>query len=106
MVPRSGVALGVVTGTLRPPRSSLVRGTHTQVMGRCPSGQREQTVNLPALPSKVRILPGPPFERVRRARSRSEHELQHGDVEPAIELAADLALHADQLEPARLVECA
>jgi hypothetical protein len=26
-----------------------------------PSGQREQTVNLPALPSKVRILPPPPF---------------------------------------------
>ena len=25
-----------------------------------PSGQREQTVNLPALPSQVRILP-PPF---------------------------------------------
>src|SRR5436190_20876758 len=25
-----------------------------------PSGQREQTVNLPALPSKVRILPPPP----------------------------------------------
>src|SRR6266853_3298810 len=27
-----------------------------------PSGQREQTVNLPALPSKVRILPPPPSE--------------------------------------------
>src|SRR6266851_4930482 len=26
-----------------------------------PSGQREQTVNLPALPSKVRILPPPPL---------------------------------------------
>src|SRR6476660_5493092 len=26
-----------------------------------PSGQREQTVNLPALPSKVRILPPPPI---------------------------------------------
>jgi hypothetical protein len=25
-----------------------------------PSGQREQTVNLPVLPSKVRILPPPP----------------------------------------------
>ena len=25
-----------------------------------PSGQREQTVNLPAMPSKVRILPPPP----------------------------------------------
>ncbi len=28
-------------------------------MGRCPSGQREQTVNLPALPTEVQILPGP-----------------------------------------------
>ena len=28
-----------------------------------PSGQREQTVNLPALPSKVRILPPPLQER-------------------------------------------
>ena len=27
--------------------------------GRCPSGQREQAVNLPALPTKVQILPGP-----------------------------------------------
>ena len=27
---------------------------------RFPSGQREQTVNLPAMPSKVRILPSPP----------------------------------------------
>ena len=28
---------------------------------RFPSGQREQTVNLPAMPSKVRILPSPPY---------------------------------------------
>ena len=28
---------------------------------RYPSGQREQTVNLPAMPSKVRILPSPPL---------------------------------------------
>ena len=27
---------------------------------RFPSGQREQTVNLPALPSEVQILPSPP----------------------------------------------
>ena len=27
-----------------------------------PSGQREQTVNLPTLSSKVRVLPPPPFE--------------------------------------------
>ena len=33
-------------------------------MGRCPSGQREQTVNLPALPTEVQILPGPPRERI------------------------------------------
>ena len=29
-------------------------------MERFPSGQREQTVNLPALPSEVQILPSPP----------------------------------------------
>jgi hypothetical protein len=29
-----------------------------------PSGQREQTVNLPALPSKVRILPPPPGQEL------------------------------------------
>jgi hypothetical protein len=29
---------------------------------RFPSGQREQTVNLPAQPSEVRILPSPPFK--------------------------------------------
>ena len=31
-----------------------------RLLGRCPSGQREQAVNLPATPSEVRILPGPP----------------------------------------------
>ena len=31
----------------------------SRLAGRCPSGQREQTVNLPAQPTKVRILPGP-----------------------------------------------
>ena len=31
-------------------------------MERFPSGQREQTVNLPALPSEVQILPSPPCE--------------------------------------------
>ena len=30
-------------------------------MERFPSGQREQTVNLPAQPSEVQILPSPPF---------------------------------------------
>ena len=29
-----------------------------------PSGQRDQTVNLTALPSKVRILPPPPSQLV------------------------------------------
>ena len=31
---------------------------------RFPSGQREQTVNLPAKPSEVRILPSPPYEGI------------------------------------------
>src|SRR5271166_2251085 len=34
-----------------------------------PSGQREQTVNLPALPSKVRILPPPPGQESLPGRS-------------------------------------
>ena len=32
-----------------------------QFVERFPSGQREQTVNLPAKPSEVRILPSPPY---------------------------------------------
>ena len=39
---------------------SLRRPLSCPPTGRYPSGQREQTVNLPAQPSKVRILPGPP----------------------------------------------
>ncbi len=35
--------------------------------GRCPSGQREQTVNLPALPTEVRILPSPLGSRFTQA---------------------------------------
>jgi hypothetical protein len=31
---------------------------------RFPSGQREQTVNLPAKPSEVRILPSPPVKKL------------------------------------------
>src|SRR3954451_14820662 len=34
------------------------------VLGRCPSGQRELTVNQPAQPTEVRILPGPPGVKV------------------------------------------
>ncbi len=33
----------------------------TGLSGRFPSGQREQTVNLSAKPSEVRILPSPPW---------------------------------------------
>ena len=33
-------------------------------MVRFPSGQREQTVNLPAQPSEVRILPSPDANKV------------------------------------------
>jgi hypothetical protein len=32
---------------------------------------------------------------------RSEHQLQDGDVEPTAEFAADLPLHAHELETAR-----
>jgi hypothetical protein len=51
-----------------PPRGVGVRESQGQFSKhtadeeeRYPSGQREQTVNLPAMPSKVRILPSPPF---------------------------------------------
>jgi hypothetical protein len=33
---------------------------------RFPSGQREQTVNLPAQPSEVQILPSPPNRTIRK----------------------------------------
>src|ERR1700722_463585 len=36
--------------------------------GRCPSGQRKQTVNLPAQPTQVQILPGPPCDVARHRR--------------------------------------
>ncbi len=35
-------------------------GSRMGTVERFPSGQREQTVNLPAQPSEVRILPSPP----------------------------------------------
>src|SRR5690606_34475235 len=45
------------------------------------SGQREQTVNLPALPSEVRILPGPP-RRARRARRSHVPGAGRGGADP------------------------
>ena len=36
-----------------------------------PSGQRDQTVNLTAKPSKVRILPPPPFKSARSQKAGS-----------------------------------
>ena len=37
-------------------------GSKTGNLERYPRGQREQTVNLPAQPSEVRILPSPPCD--------------------------------------------
>ena len=37
---------------------------------RFPSGQREQTVNLPAQPSEVRILPSPPANFAKQSLSK------------------------------------
>ena len=37
---------------------------------RFPSGQREQTVNLPAKPSEVQILPSPPLKNSRSVLER------------------------------------
>ena len=42
---------------------------------RFPSGQREQTVNLPAMPSKVRILPSPPFAGIAQLVERKPSKL-------------------------------
>ena len=42
-------------------RIVAICGAGGELAERCPSGQREQTVNLPALPTKVRILPSPPL---------------------------------------------
>jgi hypothetical protein len=46
-----------------PIASSIYAGGLDQVVTseRFPSGQREQTVNLSAMPSEVRILPSPPY---------------------------------------------
>src|SRR5262249_54390525 len=42
------------------PESAETLGDSTKVLEGCPSGQREQTVNLPAMPSMVRIHHPPP----------------------------------------------
>ena len=39
----------------------LAPRTSSLVLAGFPSGQRDQTVNLTAMPSKVRILPPPPI---------------------------------------------
>ena len=44
-----------------PARAYTIIVEHGENRERFPSGQREQTVNLPAMPSKVRILPSPPY---------------------------------------------
>jgi hypothetical protein len=65
------VAESVGRATGRPIRSTPARtalGPRATTQGRCPSGQREQTVNLPATPTEVRILPGPPRNARRRPR--------------------------------------
>ena len=51
LAPRKSVAFATISG----------RGRR-RVPGVCPSGQREQTVNLPASPTEVRILPPPRTE--------------------------------------------
>ncbi len=43
-------------------RAEIVTTYPELKMERFPSGQREQTVNLPAQPSEVRILPSPLYE--------------------------------------------
>ena len=59
--PRRRAPITGRAGTERPPRPVRRSRYRSRLAGRCPSGQREQTVNLPAQPTKVRILPGPLF---------------------------------------------
>src|SRR5437667_5745927 len=49
-----------------------------------PSGQREQTVNLPALPTKVRILPPPPADELAHVAQLVEHVLGKDEVSSSI----------------------
>ncbi len=42
------------------------------IVERFPSGQREQTVNLPAQPSEVQILPSPPLKNLCHALDKEE----------------------------------
>src|SRR5215831_11320003 len=53
------MARGVEIDTLPPPVAKRAAGNESWLTSKipegCPSGQREQTVNLPALPSMVRI---------------------------------------------------
>src|SRR5471030_1463722 len=51
----------VAQGAWRADAGALAAAVSSRPAGRCPSGQREQAVNLPALPTKVQILPGPPL---------------------------------------------
>ena len=49
-------------GSIASENGFLVLGySNPYLVERFPSGQREQTVNLPAQPSEVRILPSPPY---------------------------------------------
>ncbi len=50
----------------------------------CPSGQREQTVNLPAMPSVVRIH-HPPLRRARRISLKNEVTATHAGVAQLVE---------------------
>ena len=47
---------------------------------RFPSGQREQTVNLPAQPSEVRILPSPPYKLCVAKFSKLTHIVCHSSL--------------------------
>ena len=82
----------------------------TDPAGRCPSGQREQTVNLPvhafegSNPSRPTLKDprcggGPVDFGLGTPRRTSEQEFRNGDVEPAAEFPADLPFVSDDFEP-------
>ena len=105
-------------GRCRTPRVRGEKAAANVAPGSVPEWPKGTGCKPVAQATLVRIQPGPPYASAARsggvaagvARSwlpaptcepRSEHPLHQDDVEPAAELAADLALDADRLEAAR-----
>jgi hypothetical protein len=74
--PLASSSLGILKETRTTPKDQTRIPYHGQKTSRqsegCPSGQREQTVNLPAMPSMVRIHHPPRGSRPKRSWSRDQ----------------------------------